>query len=103
MDSSASPHGTGLAMAEERQRADLLVMEQCRKTAGPSRRDVCAIIGNGCDGEANFLGTPRDELAFKERATAYFNKGDLDHAIADYDQAISQMMRLPITAAVVPT
>ncbi len=89
LDSRASPHGVGLAMAEERQRAALLAMEKCRKTAGPAHRDSCAIIANGCDGEANFVGTPRDAKAFRERATAYFNKSDLYHAIADYSQAIA--------------
>ncbi len=89
LDSRAAPRGVGLAMAEERQRAALLAMEQCRNTAGPAHRDSCAIISKGRDGEANFLGAPRDAQAFRERATPYFNKGDLGHAIADYGQAIA--------------
>jgi Domain of unknown function (DUF4189) len=56
IDPKAGTPGVGWAIAETRDLADQAAIEQCRGTAGASRRDYCAIshpdVDHGCDGKA---------------------------------------------------
>jgi tetratricopeptide (TPR) repeat protein len=87
-DAKMTPHGAGLSLAENRKAADAMAMDQCRKMAGPAHRKTCAVMRNGCDGDGAFRGDPIDAAGFRDRAFAYFNKQDYDHAIADFGAAI---------------
>jgi tetratricopeptide (TPR) repeat protein len=88
-DEKLTPHGAGLALAETRKAADAMAIDQCRKMAGPAHSKACAVLRNGCDGEAAFRGDPIDATGFNDRAAAYKLKGDLDRALADDDHAIA--------------
>jgi tetratricopeptide (TPR) repeat protein len=83
-DAKLTPHGVGLSLAENRKAADALAMDQCRKMAGTANSKVCAVLRNGCDGEAAFRGDPIDATGFHDRAMASLNKRDYDHAAADF-------------------
>ncbi len=87
-DSKTAPHGVGLSLAENRKRADILAMEQCRKMAGAATAKACAVLRGGCDGDAAFRGEPADAAGFHDRAFAYLNKRDFDHAAADFSMVI---------------
>lgn len=87
-DSKLTPHGVGLSLAETRKSADALATDQCRKMAGSAHAKTCAVLRNGCDGEAAFRGDPIDATGFNDRAFAYLNKRDYDHAAADFGMVI---------------
>lgn len=87
-DSAAAPHGVGLSLAENRKRADIMAMDQCRKMAGHATAKTCAVLRRGCDGEAAFRGDPTDATGFHDRAFAYLNKRDFEHAAADFSMVI---------------
>jgi tetratricopeptide (TPR) repeat protein len=87
-DDKLTPHGAGLALAETRKAADAMALDQCRKMAGPAHSKACAVLRNGCDGEAAFRGDPIDATGFNDRAFAYLNQHDYDHAAADFGAAI---------------
>jgi tetratricopeptide (TPR) repeat protein len=87
-DSRLNPHGVGLSLAETRKTADALAMDQCRKMTGAAGAKTCAVLRDGCDGEAAFRGDPIDAAAFKDRAYASLNRRDYDHAAADFGMAI---------------
>jgi tetratricopeptide (TPR) repeat protein len=82
------PHGVGLSLAENRTAADALALDQCRKMAGSAHAKACAVLRNGCDGEAAFRGDPTDATGFHDRGFAYLNKRDYDHAAADFGKVI---------------
>ena len=87
-DAKLNPHGVGLSLAETRKAADALAMDQCRKMTGAAGAKTCAVLRDGCDGEAAFRGDPIDATGFKDRAYASLNKRDYDHAAADFGMVI---------------
>ena len=87
-DAKLQPHGIGLALAENRKVADAMALDQCRKMAGSATAKACAVLRNGCDGEAAFRGDPIDATGFDDRGFAYLNKRDFDHAAADFGEVI---------------
>jgi tetratricopeptide (TPR) repeat protein len=87
-DAKLNPHGVGLSLAENRKAADALAMEQCRKMTGAAGAKACAVLRDGCDGDAAFRGDPLDAAGFRDRARADLNKHDFDGAAADFSMVI---------------
>jgi tetratricopeptide (TPR) repeat protein len=87
-DAKVSPHGVGLALAENRKRADVMALDQCRKMARAANSKACAVLRNGCDGEAAFRDDPIDATGFHDRGFAYLNKRDFDRGAADFSMVI---------------
>ena len=87
-DAKLNPHGAGLSLAENRKAADALALDQCRSVAGAANAKTCAVLRNGCDGEAAFRGDPIDATGFDDRAFAFLNKREFDRAAADFGEVI---------------
>jgi tetratricopeptide (TPR) repeat protein len=88
-DEKLKPHGVGLSLAENRTAADALATDRCRKMAGSAHAKACAVLRNGCDGEAAFRGYPIDAIGFHDRGFACLNKrDDYDHAAADFGEVV---------------
>ena len=87
-DAKLDPHGVGLSFAENRKAADALALDQCRGMAGAANAKTCAVLRNGCDGEAAFRGDPIDATGFNDRGFAFLNKRNFDRAAADFGEVI---------------
>jgi tetratricopeptide (TPR) repeat protein len=99
-DPKGGTPGAGWATGVDFATATKKALDLCRSTAGPSRSAFCELEGADCDfkdiekrltaADEYVRAAPNNFDSWRVRGNVYYVKGDYDHAIADYNQAIQR-------------